>query len=405
MFNKYAIKCKNFIDQRTCKKNINISNIKFIESIKRSIQKTDIDYDYKLISSKITQILQKNDLPLIYQIYKKHFNNKMSFKQFYEWYKVNQIDLPSIVKYVDRKIHPSLLNMLYDNPFIPLKIVRFAEINSLIFDHITFQNLTINLFYTETKYRPNIDRIIHICQFVSDIFNKKLRLKLTILCAPNKKKLSHKYDYLLPDNCNTGSTLKGKFINLWRVEEIDKVLIHELIHYLYVDSYFLKNSLTFDKYVQKEYNIKGNSYTYECITEILAIIIHSVYISLKTKIILDRIIGYETNFSMFQTAKILSFFNFKSFDDIKTGEIKQKVGALSYYILKSSLLSSIDSTLDYIENIKKNNETTYFVTLLKKTMNDSKFIDCINYYMDRYKNNQKHNFIWNTMRMSCLQLI
>ena len=39
------------------------------------------------------------------------------------------------------------------------------------------------------------------------------------------------------DNINSGSTLPGSFITLWRREELHKVLIHELIHYLNIDMY------------------------------------------------------------------------------------------------------------------------------------------------------------------------
>ena len=82
----------------------------------------------------------------------------------------------------------------------------------------------------------NIDNIFHIIKFMSKIANVNIITKINILCSNFKKDMRGDGKILTPINVNSGSTLRKQYINLWRHEELEKVLIHELIHYYNIDT-------------------------------------------------------------------------------------------------------------------------------------------------------------------------
>jgi hypothetical protein len=88
----------------------------------------------------------------------------------------------------------------------------------------------------------------------------------------------------------------------------------------------------------------------------MAILLHMIYQSERLHMELDIIYGYEIFFSMFQMAKIISFYNGSSYSSIFKSNpnhiiIKQTTSVLSYYIIKCILLFNINSTLDFLDKV------------------------------------------------------
>ena len=50
------------------------------------------------------------------------------------------------------------------------------------------------------------------------------------MLSHQRKELSDISDYLSPINVNSGSAIRGDIVTVWRDEEIEKVLIHEIQH-------------------------------------------------------------------------------------------------------------------------------------------------------------------------------
>ena len=96
-------------------------------------------------------------------------------------------------------------------------------------------------------------------------------------------------------------------------------MIHELIHYLGID--FTSSDLGYSKLIKTItdiFNFDGELRPYEAYTECLATIIHSVYVGnlLNNKSLIKNILLHETNFTLFQCAKILHHIGITTFEEI-----------------------------------------------------------------------------------------
>jgi hypothetical protein len=281
--------------------------------------------------------------------------------------------------------------------------------------------------------------LISIC-IISNKNNAQIEY---VVYTTNEKKNLPKIKFLGSHSINTGSTYRGncQTIKLWRKEEVKKVACHELFHCLSLDFHtmpdvhlsILKNKLN----VSNDINILlGESYT-----EMWATIINCLNtlmnffnndnknVSGTTHMdVFKMCIKYEIYFSLFQTAKILNFFNYKNYDDFynvngidvskKNGMFKQNTCVMSYYIVKSALLFSLNDFMDYCskyndkENIMQFIENDYnykeYMMLIIKSMKNTQFINEVNRMMkiiqNLIENNHTNKFIYNTLRMTCLEV-
>jgi hypothetical protein len=159
--------------------------------------------------------------------------------------------------------------------------------------------------------------------------------------TPNKKEINNTHNILTSQNANSGLSRSNHEIVIFRREEIFKVLIHELIHYLDYD-------IKYDEDGDKILNYQLGIYKYpilvnETITEILAQFIHSIFISsfndnpFKT---FKSIYFMEHIYSWYQFCKVMTFFNISHFNyDIIIKQFNQSTNIYSYYILKTILLN------------------------------------------------------------------
>jgi hypothetical protein len=168
-----------------------------------------------------------------------------------------------------------------------------------------------------------------------------------------------KSDFLGPREINSGLTLVP-FINgtpptivIFREEEIEKVLLHELVHATKHDR-SLKNPDSIDNDVKCIFNIsKSTQINFgETYTETVALIINSIFNSILQKIPIEIIIKNEIKFSIIQCSKIMNFYgitNINKFfcDDccfIKSEKTKwiEKTSVLSYFFLKTANILNLD---------------------------------------------------------------
>jgi hypothetical protein len=167
-------------------------------------------------------------------------------------------------------------------------------------------------------------------------------------------------DYLCSENVNSGSSISGHELMVWRREELNKVLIHELIHYLDID---IKHEEDLDEIIK--YNIGKIHYPVlinETITEMHAQFLHTIFITSKLsndyfnnfKIIYQ----YEQIFSWYQFSKIMNFYNIHSFSKQNIiNNFNQSSNVFSYYILKcifSFEFCNIIFPLSYINTLLNN---------------------------------------------------
>ena len=88
---------------------------------------------------------------------------------------------------------------------------------------------------------------------------------------------------ITPMNMNSGSTIKDIYVSVWRKEEYEKVLIHELCHYISIDfDIFLNDKINKD--INNIFNLEGINHVSESYNETVACIINMLYKSVKLNI-------------------------------------------------------------------------------------------------------------------------
>jgi hypothetical protein len=432
-----------------------------------------------LHSSKVIQKNNKNNHPKIIHILKKIYDNNKDFfnhltsnlpqrqknefidflknidinkELLMDWFNINGITIVNNLTHF-LETNPNLLNEietidLYGS-FISLDIQKDIE-NNFEFIYIysfKYKDYSVKSTFITNKISlyPNFLYSLHIRALIWCSVNNKKKTEFKSWLTKIKKKLPNKHSYPIGSkNVNTGSTYRGNLhsINIWRGEEIKKVLIHEMGHSLEIEFgppfYNTKINTEYNillKYIIEIFNIPKNTEIriYEAYNEIWALIINIIFTLIEYKhnhkdINLIEYFIYclniENSFSSFQAAKIIYHFDFDSFEnfcsqegfsdsDRSTSKYKQASSILSYYIIKSSLLYNINLFMEFclsnntVDKLKiKFNTLTFleFKKLITKCLFDSNYIKHINFILNKMKHIQKkNNEIYSTLRMTVIE--
>jgi hypothetical protein len=463
---KYSHKCYDYILNK-CPKNFFDNSINYnkkydiIDQFQKLIIETKKDsIGFKKIKSiTIPKLNNKSILMHLFFLRLKELGSNAknlqeeqidSLYDFLSWYKNIQHDLyipnilnlstsyssdPVLIELYDKMSDCSgprekLNRLLYDNPFLSGEIYVIAEKSNLLYNTYTLDNIIIEIYIPDTKSLPHltkitfstnqIARLFHICKFMQVIAKKKKKsVELVLFCSNAKKRLKYQNNnkILVPENINSGSTVNRSYINIWRLEECEKVLIHELIHLFQID--FTIDESGYNDLVQEiksKFNLEGTDKPYEAYTETVAIIIYSLYTGFYLKKDFMDIINAESKFVMFQTAKILYFFGATDINQIlnKTHNsiyINQTTSVLSYFIIKCLFLASITNFLDFMNGeIYFNKKFDEFFKLINNCVSNKNIINNINLFLKQICANLNNNttnqsaFIYRTLRMSCIEL-
>ena len=231
---------------------------------------------------------------------------------------LNKIKFYCNSKYVDLKVI-ELLNNLNDNYLFYsikwnnnfIKIIINKKFNNLINNFISRLNILINIIdYLNLKN------------------NKKKIINIYLILTEFEKKLPNKNEVLNPVHINSGfSHLYYNYILIWRLEEFEKVIFHELIHLFDMDCR--------DKIVSEKFNIVGEDRYYEAITDFWGIFYYIIYLSIITKIKIKILLEIEITFIKNQALTLNNFFDLGCWNNkIPNIIIKQNSAGVSYYIIK-----------------------------------------------------------------------
>ena len=416
--NKYSQKIVNFLDENlkdNFKNKININHllIQQIINIAKEINEEKIDYN-NLYMINIDKI-HNDKYPILYQMFITQYPN---FRDFLTWYIINQQNI-----YIDRNHNvykllfsnqerKHLHNILYNNQFISIDVCYYFEINNIVKYTIDNDIFELNLYLTENDITDKfiyLEKIIKIIKFMYNLnlklINKKPeKIKVTVLLSHQRKEFSE-LDILTPININSGSAMREILVTVWREEELEKVLIHEIQHYLACDFYIGTQDYDYVKNILNNYfKVSGNDMVNESYNETMAHIISMCYQSVKLNMSLDKMYDYEMKFLLLQTAKIINFFGG---NNIFTTNYKQTTSVLSYYVIKTILFYNINNTIDLINNFElkciDNNIKTYG-DYLDKILEVTKKDNINNYIISLINiiNNLKECFIKRTLRMTAI---
>lgn len=335
-----------------------------------------------------------------------------NYNTFKKWYLCHQryINIDKLKKYTQespndliKKIGESMFypsferikihKMLYENNFVShsiqynyenndliLEIYKSSEIenkNELDFDIYIYRYTSDN-----TNYIEIIISILEIMRCLMKLYNiKPNHLELVIFASDEQKTFPLKGEQFSAENVNSGSCYPGKSINIWRREELLKVLIHELIHFYKID--FYESSYNYEKlYNVIDYNIKLDEKLdsidscNESYTESLALIIHTYIISKLTKEDFIKLLLYEIFFTASQVLEIVKHHNGKTIRDIFRIKFKQSTSVRSYFLIKFMILLNLEMFLMFVDknNLKIGNDITEYANLINNFIFGRKYI-------------------------------
>lgn len=334
-------------------------------------------------------------------------------------------------------------NNLYGE-FTPIEVLHEIEtlINYKHTFHITYENLILNLIVFDYKKNINkkmvhsyINRILFMGLLKShSIYKNKekheITLNLTLILTKKTKKISNEYKTLGAQQINSGITsyspLHNDFFNItiYRIEELNKLIIHELVHALKFD--FI--SLSFPDYYNLV-NMNTKITPNESYTEILACMLNCILCAYEERnkkgvVTFRRAIHHlqnEIKYSYFQVAKILCHFGYENADDFfreydqsRDNRFDQTTNVFSYFVIKTSLFCGLKdfyqffSKYNYMltlvcDNTLKKDE---YIGIARKSLSSNSFKKIIGWFMKYIQTNlNKQNQITiSTLRMTLTEL-
>lgn len=389
---------------------ITLQNI--IKNINFVIQKYDI--------IKINK-LHNNNEPQLYLLYTKCFVNEIkNLSDFIKYYTLNQYE-PSDLKiylttdelkqlyeniYEKNDERSEIRQLFYFNNFVSIDVIQELEINDIY--HILINNdlFTLSLYYYDidniNDYITNIINIIHIIHNINITYKISNVNKYNLIIFLGKQKKYLFADRITQMNMNSGSSIKEIFVVLWRKEEYEKVLIHELCHYIGIDHRIFTDYNIAD--INNYFNLDGINHINESYNETVASIINMCWKSYKLNMDLEDIYIYEMKFLILQTIKIIKFFNGTKYDDLFNINIIQNTSGLSYIILKMILFYNINSFMDLIIDLNIKCDTQEKINKFKKYLSEKienkLYLQLIDDNFNKYTPDKK--FINKTFRMSVI---
>jgi hypothetical protein len=129
-----------------------------------------------------------------------------------------------------------------------------------------------------------------------------------------------------------GGLVNGKRIFLWRMEDISKVCLHELLHFFKVDM----RHMNID--TKGIYEVEGYDNVSEGVTEAMARIIYCAYVSKQLRVPLRPLLESQLKLSMYQAAHILRRLGFDDTSQIRSAVIRQKTYAFEYYVVSACIM-------------------------------------------------------------------
>lgn len=308
----------------------------------------------------------------------------------------------------------TIRNLFHDNPFMPPDITASFDGIPLwycIYRHSGDLNVEIHCLSSCKDCDLNIHELMFLCYYVAmafDVVKKHHKLVINIIDTPYEKCFPSEASRVLsPIHINSGSCLYGKFVNIWRREELSKVLIHELIHFWQVDmGGDDRGHQLVMEYIQRKFKTQQNPKIGETYTDLLAVILHSCYVAYRSNMECDSkcLLTYEINFILFQVAKIMNHYQMdihqlSTYFDI----VAEKTAVFAYFIVKAALLLNIEETLRLLDPLSFEGKGQTFIDLIEKSIN-SKFMNDVYKYQSLVKTMDKNKtFMRSTLRMTCME--
>ena len=330
---------------------------KLVKSTENFIQIEQLCKDIRPVFSKVLYGLSYTLESTQTIVYSKHIQSKLHHIHDKHTY------ISTVLKYLNK--HSDGRYKPFITKFTSLNIIHRILKKHNIMDDIVVSygtNRIIFKLYRESDYNY-MDITIKCVKVLTLLeFLNKTHQTINIYYAPvNLPKQFPQRPLFTIDNVNSGVTTHINniaYITLFRREESDKVLLHELIHYLKLDfamsHVYDALQTTLNNNIIAQFNITPTvKYIniFEAYTDSIAIIFNSVFNSILTKTNISDYFYTELLYISSLAHKILKHSGFNIPSDItdmtSTISLEQSTSVFSYYILKCGILYNSDIVLQH----------------------------------------------------------
>jgi hypothetical protein len=281
----------------------------------------------------------------------KQYNKNIDFK-------IEKYEIPS-----------SKIKKLFDTEWVYNEAINNLDILTANYKITWFYKSNHTIFFkgSEDKFnlfKQRLNVLINILNYIIDKSNQNKIIKMYLILTPLKKTLENT-TIIGPININSGYTdFMVNEILCWREEEFEKVIFHEMIHYMDLDV----RNMAFDDTILP-HKIDGHKSYFEAFTDFWGILYHIIYLSIILKKSPNSLLEIEYEFIKNQSHLINDFFKL---DDWTTKKhLTQKSPAFSYFILKYLIFKKII----YSNNIKLlDNPRELLIEIMSEKYNQESYV-------------------------------
>jgi hypothetical protein len=209
-----------------------------------------------------------------------------------------------------------------------------------------------------------INTIYNIVKLFIKLYGKR-KIIIRIVLSQLPREISTKI--IGKGNVNGGQTDFVK-VEVYRREEVIKVLCHELIHFYKLDCNVIDKNQNKILDTFKIKTIDTYQSIQEAYTEYLAVMHHIGIISYYIKKSPILIYHYEKIWSLYQVCKILKHYNMNKFEDLYEKKFNQETNVFSYYIIKFFMLWKLDNKCSY-KNLINILEDKEIIKIINENLN------------------------------------
>jgi len=309
--------------------------------------------------------------------------------------------------------------------FIPLQmkkdighcdIIKPSESSNCIVNHYEKQDATVT-------YRPQIVYMVHRYVFLfHKFFANKIACQqchVNVYFSESKKEISvqnqaHSLHPIHPEHVNSGYAIQGNCysINLFRLEELYKVCLHECLHATGID---LRDASPHQstEYFVRQFRIETQIPVYinEAFVEAFATCLNCCFVTCLLKEDVTCCLHFlqlESYFAIAQTCKLLTRSGFHCYEDFIHDNdnhtnhlLRQTTSAFSYYFLKAALLIDIDWCIaNFLDQNAPNVTHSSLFRKLIDNIHSSIFIACMDQGMKMENEMMRHK----SLRMTCIEI-
>ena len=273
-------------------------------------------------------------------------NTKIEISYIQETNNIDEVIIKEILnsKFVDYE------NVILKNKLFNKTLIIKWKNNKII---IRCQNKNIKLLILKIKF------LIYFIEYFKNV--KKLEIYLFLV---DLEKFTPTEDEIInAEHINSGYSQSNNFdslIVIWRLEEFEKVLLHEIIHAFDLDKRHDHTPEIIDSSIHNYF---------EALTDFYAVIYKIIYLSIITNINEKLFLEIELKFIENQAMKINSILKLGDWVEKPIIYVNQKSSAFSYYIIKYLLFDyfiNIEKNIDVLKYLSENNFNSILTKLFQK---------------------------------------